>query len=61
MGWDRDAACRLFLAPRDSAHTTWYNFAHTNSAVRVSPHCRKRLWDVTDIVKLIEGWDAKIQ
>jgi hypothetical protein len=43
-------------------YTTWYNFAHTNSAVRVFPamaaHLTDRLWDVGDIVKLIDDWEA---
>ena len=42
--------------------TLWYNFARINSAVRVSPAMacglEKRLWDIGDIVKLIEGWEA---
>ncbi len=39
-------------------YTGWYNFARINSAVRVAPAMAAglsdRLWDVADIVKLIE-------
>jgi hypothetical protein len=42
-------------------YTTWYNFARINSAVRTSPamgaRLTDRLWDVGDIVKLIEEWE----
>jgi hypothetical protein len=40
----------------------WYNFARISSAVRMSPAMvcglEQRLWDVRDIVKLIEEWEA---
>jgi IS1 family transposase len=43
-------------------YTTWYNFARINSAVRMSPAMacglEQRLWDVGDIVKLIEEWEV---
>lgn len=43
-------------------YTTWYNFARVNSAVRMSPamaaSLETRLWDIGDIVKLIEEWEA---
>lgn len=43
-------------------YTTWYNFARTNSAVRMSPAMAARLtgtlWDIGDIVKLIEEWEV---
>jgi IS1 family transposase len=43
-------------------YATWYNFARINSAVRMSPAMacglEQRLWDVGDIVKLIEEWEA---
>jgi IS1 family transposase len=43
-------------------YTTWYNFARINSAVRMSPAMacglEQRLWDIGDIVKLIEEWEA---
>jgi hypothetical protein len=39
-------------------YATWYNFARVNSAVRMSPAMasglEQRLWDIGDIVKLIE-------
>ena len=39
-------------------YTCWYNFARVNSAVRMSPAMAcgltDRLWDIGDIVKLIE-------
>jgi IS1 family transposase len=39
-------------------YTCWYNFARINSAVRMSPamaaRLETRLWDIGDIVKLIE-------
>ena len=44
-------------------YTLWYNFAPINSAVRMSPAMacglEQRLWDVGDIVKLIEEWETK--
>jgi IS1 family transposase len=43
-------------------YTTWYNFARINSAVRMSPamaaRLETRLWDIGDIVKLIEEWET---
>jgi IS1 family transposase len=43
-------------------YTTFYNFARINSAVRMSPAMacglEQRLWDIGDIVKLIEEWEA---
>jgi hypothetical protein len=43
-------------------YTVWYNFARINSAVRMSPamaaRLRETLWDIGDIVKLIEEWEA---
>ena len=43
-------------------YATWYNFARVNSAVRMSPAMacglEQRLWDVSDIVKLIEASEA---
>jgi len=42
--------------------TFWYNFARTNSADCMSPAMAARLteslWDIGDIVKLIEEWEA---
>jgi hypothetical protein len=39
----------------------WYNFARINSAVRMSPAMAcgltQNLWDISDIVKLIEAWE----
>jgi hypothetical protein len=43
-------------------YTCWYNFARINSAVRMSPamaaNLETRLWDIGDIVKLIEEWEG---
>jgi IS1 family transposase len=43
-------------------YTTFYNFARINSAVRMSPAMacglEQRLWDIGDIVKLIEEWET---
>lgn len=42
-------------------YTTWYNFARIDSAVRMSSAMacglEKRLWDIGDIVKLVEDWE----
>ena len=42
-------------------YTTFYNFARINSAVRMSPAMAARLtetlWDIGDIVNLIEEWE----
>ena len=44
-------------------NTTFSNFARIDSAVRMSPAMvcglAQRLWDIGDIVKLIEEWEAK--
>jgi len=44
-------------------YTCWYNFARINSSVRMSPamaaHLTQRFWDVGDIVKRIEEWEAQ--
>jgi len=44
-------------------YTTFYNFARINSAVRMSPAMacglEQRLWDIGDIVKLIEEWETQ--
>lgn len=41
-----------------SLYTTWYNFARINSSVKTSPAmaagAADRLWDIADIVRLIE-------
>jgi hypothetical protein len=41
----------------------WYNFARINSAVRMSPAMacglEQRLWDVGDIVQLIEAHEMQ--
>lgn len=43
-------------------YTKWYKFARVNSAVRMSPamaaRLETRLWDIGDIVKLIEEYEA---
>lgn len=45
-------------------YTCWYNFARINSAVRMSPamaaRITDRLWDVADIVKLVEEWETAL-
>ena len=44
-------------------YTCWYNFARMNSAARMSPAMAARLtetlWDIGDIVKLIEEWETE--
>ena len=46
-------------------YTTWYNFARVNGAVRMSPamaaRLTDRLWDVADIVNLIEQTESATQ
>jgi hypothetical protein len=41
-------------------YTTWYNFARINSSIRMSPamaaRLTERLWDINDIVQLIEDY-----
>jgi hypothetical protein len=43
-------------------YATWYNFARIKSVIRMSPAMafglEQRLWDIGDIVKLIEEWEA---
>jgi hypothetical protein len=43
-------------------YTVWYNYARINSAVRMAPAMAagisERLWDVGDIVRLIEPLEA---
>jgi IS1 family transposase len=43
-------------------YATWYNFARTNQAVRMSPAMaaglETRLWDISDIVDLVEQWES---
>ena len=43
-------------------YTTWYNFARINSAVKMSPAMSAgiadTLWDVADIVRLIESLET---
>jgi len=44
-------------------YTVWYNFARINSAVRMSPAMaaglETRLWDISDIVSLVEENELK--
>lgn len=46
-------------------YTCWYYFARVNSAVRMSPAMAARLtetlWDIGDIVKLIEDWETQVR
>lgn len=46
-------------------YTVWYNFARINSAVRMAPAMAaglsKTLWDMADIVRLVEAYEAKIK
>lgn len=50
-------------AHKVALYTTWYNFVRINSAVRMSPAMacglEQRLWDVGDIVKLVEEREAQ--
>jgi hypothetical protein len=42
-------------------YTCWHNFARINSSIRMSPATaglEQRLWDIADIVKLIEEWES---
>ena len=54
---------RFRRLPHGRPFTCWYNFARINSSVRMSPamaaHLTERLWDIGDIVKLIEEWEAQ--
>ena len=44
-------------------YISWYNSPRINSSVRMSPamaaRITDRLWDIGDIVKLIEDWEAR--
>jgi hypothetical protein len=44
-------------------YSTFYNFARINSAVRMSPAMacglEQRLWDIGDIVQLVEAWETQ--
>ncbi len=44
-------------------YTVWYNYARINSAVRMAPAMAAgisdRLWDVADLVRLVEAYEAK--
>jgi IS1 family transposase len=46
-----------------SLYTVWYNYAQINSAVRMAPAMAagisSRLWDMSDIVKLVDAFEAK--
>jgi IS1 family transposase len=46
-----------------SLYTVWYNYARINAAVRMSPAMAAgltgNLWDITDIVRLIEAMEAE--
>ena len=48
-------------SPQQVPNPVWYNFARINSAVRVSPAMAaglsETLWDVGEIVKLIEAYE----
>ena len=45
-------------------YTVWYNYARINSAVKMAPAMAAgisdRLWDMSDIVKLIDGAAPKL-
>jgi hypothetical protein len=51
--------------PHGRALYVWYNFARINSAVKMAPAMAagisQTLWDVGDIVKLVEDWEAAQQ
>jgi len=44
-------------------YTGWYNLARISRSVRMSPamaaRVTERLWDIGDIAKLIEEWEAQ--
>ena len=44
-----------------SLYTVWYNYARINSAVRMAPAMAagisKTLWEVSDIVRMIEAYE----
>jgi len=46
-----------------AGHICWHKLASINSGVRMSPamaaRVTDRLWDIGDIVKLIEEWEAQ--
>jgi hypothetical protein len=45
------------------AYACWYNLARIDSSVRISlsvaARVTDRLWDIADIVKLVEEWEAQ--
>ena len=44
-------------------YTVWYNYVRINSAVKMPPAMAaglsKTLWDMTDIVKLVDEFEAQ--
>ena len=44
-------------------HFMYYNFCKIHSTIRMSPAMRasvtENLWDVVDIVRMIEEWEAR--
>ena len=46
----------------DSLHITYYNFVRINKTLRCTPataaNVTKALWELTDIVKVLEDWEA---
>ena len=56
---------RILKRAKDMVQTgdCWYSFARINSSVHLSPamaaHLTERLWDISDIVKLIEEWETQ--
>ena len=68
-GWSRSIGTpgrnqleRVVAITRCAQFTTYYNFVRIHKTLRVTPAMAagvtEKLWDVSDIVKVLEDWEA---